>query len=98
MRLIQINNLSAFFKFRLLWSLFSLQMYTHMYKFKPFPILFYLKQLLAVVFGKQEFRHVHIFKNEGFLVKVSMCLCICVCSFFSLKPEDQGAKVYVESQ
>ena len=81
MRLIQINNLSVFFKFRLLvWSLFNLQMYTQVYKFKPFPILFYLKQLSPVVFGKQECRDitVHIFKNEGFLVKVSMCLCICV--------------------
>ena len=79
MCLTQINNLRVFFKFTLLLlSLFNLQMYTHMYKFKPFPILFYLEQPSAVVFG----RHVHIFKTEGFLVKVCMCLCICVCSFF----------------
>ena len=64
--------------------------YTHMYKFKPFPILFYLEQLAAVVFGKQEcMGHVHIFKTEGFLVKVCMCLYICVCSNFSLKLLDQ---------
>ena len=59
-------------------------MYTHMYKFKPFPILFDLEQLSAFVlaFGKQECRDmdVHIYKTEGFLVKVSMCLCICMCS------------------
>ena len=42
MCLIQVNNLCVFFKFRLLsWSLFNLQMYKHMYKFKPsFPIFF----------------------------------------------------------
>ena len=65
MRLIQINNLRVFFKFRLLlWSLFNLQMNTHMYKFKPFPILFYLKQLSVFVFGhvgKQECRDVYIY-------------------------------------
>ena len=27
-----------------------------------------------------------------------MCLCICVCSNFSLKLQDQEAKVYVESR
>ena len=59
--LIQINNLCVFFKYRLLlWSLFDMQMYTHMYKFKPFPILFYLQQLAAVVFGKQECRGMYI--------------------------------------
>ena len=63
--LIQINNLHVFFKFRLLlWSFFNLQMYavlrTHV-KFKPFPILFYLEQLSAVVFGKQEFRDMYIY-------------------------------------
>ena len=41
MYLIQINNLRVFFKFRLLlWSLFNLQMYTHMYTFKQFPLYF----------------------------------------------------------
>ena len=60
--LIQINNLHVFFKFRLLlWSFLNLQMYAHMYKFKPFPILFYLEQLSAVVFGKQEFRDMYIY-------------------------------------
>ena len=60
--LIQINNLHVFFKFRLLlWPFFNLQMYAHMYKFKPFPILFYLEQLSAVVFGKQEFRDMYIY-------------------------------------
>ena len=58
MRLVQVNNLRVFFKFRLLlWSLFNLQMYTHMYKFKPFSIL---EQLSAVVFGKQECRDMYI--------------------------------------
>ena len=58
--------------------LFNLQMYTHIYKFNQLPILFYLKQLSAVVFGKQECSdmYMYIFKNEGVLVKVSMCLCI----------------------
>ena len=55
-------DLPGFFKFRLLlWSLFNLQMYTHMYKFKPFSILFYLEQLSAVVFGKQECRDMYIY-------------------------------------
>ena len=35
--------------------------YTHMYKFKPFHILFYLEQLTAVVFGKQECRGMYIY-------------------------------------
>ena len=62
MRLIQINNLRVFFKFRLfLWSLFNLQMYTHMYKFKPFSILFNLEHLSAFVFGKQECRDMYIY-------------------------------------
>ena len=53
LHVVQINNLRVLFKFKLLlWSLFNLQMYTHMYKFKLFPILFYLEQLSAVVFGK----------------------------------------------
>ena len=57
MRLIQINNLRVFFKYRLfLWSLFILHMYTHMYKSKPFSILFELEQLSAFVFGKPECR------------------------------------------
>ena len=52
MCLIQINNLRVFFKFRLLsWSLFNLQMYTHMYKFKPFHMYFIWNnsQLLCLV-------------------------------------------------
>ena len=52
MCLIQINNLPVFFKFRfLLWSLLNLQMYTHMYKFKPFPMYFIwnTSQLLCLV-------------------------------------------------
>ena len=51
----------------LLWSLFILQMHTHMYKFKPFRIFFYLEQLSAVVFGKQECRDMYmyiVFKTE----------------------------------
>ena len=32
-----------------------------MYKFKPFPILLYLKQHSAVVFGKQECRDIYIY-------------------------------------
>ena len=81
MCLIQINNLKrVFLKFRLLlWSLFNLQMYTHMYKFKLFPILSYLEQLSAVVFGKQEFRDMYI----GSLVKV-LCACVYVCVQFFL--------------
>ena len=34
-------------------------MYSHMNKFKPFSILFYLEQLSAVVFGKQECRDMY---------------------------------------
>ena len=52
MCLILINNLPVFFKFRLLlWSLFNLQMYTHMYTFKPFPMYFIWNnsQLLCLV-------------------------------------------------
>ena len=52
MCLIQINNLHELFKFRLLlWSLFNSQMYTHMYKFKPFPMYFIWNnsQLLCLV-------------------------------------------------
>ena len=61
MCLIQINNLRVFFKLRLLlWSLLNLQMYTHIYKFKPFLILFYLEHLSAVVFGKQECRDIRL--------------------------------------
>ena len=62
MCLIQINTLRVFFKFRLLlWSLFNLQMYTHMYTVKPFPMYFFLEQLSAVVFGKQECRDMYIY-------------------------------------
>ena len=55
-----------------------------MYKFKPFPILFYLEQLAAVVFGKQECRGMYIYSRptKGFLGKVYMCLCMCVFKFF----------------
>ena len=53
MCLIHINNLHVFFKFRLipLWSLFNLQMYTRMYKFKPFSMYFIWNnsQLLCLV-------------------------------------------------
>ena len=86
MRLIQINNVRAFFKFiLLLWSLFNLQMYTHMYKFKPFPILFYLEHLSAVVFGKQECRDMYLYllPSESIYVPVFMCV-----FKFSPKPED----------
>ena len=61
MCLIQIHNLRVFFKFRLLlWSLFNLQMYTHVY-IQTIPQVFYLEQLSAVVFGKQECRDMYIY-------------------------------------
>ena len=68
--LIQINNSRVFFKFRLLlWSLFNLQMYTHMYKFKPFPMYFiwHNSQLLCLVN-----------KNVGTCTYVCACVYVCV--------------------
>ena len=55
-------------------------MYTHMYKYRPFPILFYLEQLVPVVFGKQEYRSICIYlAGESMYVPVYMC----VFKFFS---------------
>ena len=57
-------------------------MYTDMYKFMPFSILFYLEQLSAVVFGKQECRDMYMYRrlpSESMYVPVYMC----VLNFFS---------------
>ena len=57
-----------------------------MYKFKPFPILFYLKQLSAVVFGKQECSDMYIYlRTKASFVPVFMCA-------FKIFPETRGAK------
>ena len=74
MCLIQVNNLGVFFKFRLLlWSLFNLQMYTHMYTFKPFPMYFIWNssQLLCLV-NKNVGTCTYI--EESMYVPVYMCV------------------------
>ena len=79
------KQFTCIFKFRLLlWSLFNLQMYTHIYKFKPFHILFYLEQLSAVVFlnknvGTCTYIEDRRLPSESMYVPVY----ICVFKFFS---------------
>ena len=59
-------------------------MYTHKYKFKPFHILFYLEQLAAVVFGKQEYRGMYIIKDLRLPIEsMYMSVYMCVFKFFS---------------
>ena len=65
-------------------------MYTHMYKFKPFSILFDLEQLSAFVFGKQECRDMHIYMylrlpNESIYVPVYMYMYV-----FKFSPKTRG--------
>ena len=55
-------------------------MYTHMYKFKPFPILFYLEQLAAAVFGKQECSGMYIYLDRR-LPSESMYVPVYICAF-----------------
>ena len=80
MCLIQINNLRVFFKFKLLlWSLFNLQIYTHMYKFKPFPIFFIWdnSQLLCLVnknVGTCTYIEDRKFPSESMYVPMYMCV------------------------
>ena len=80
MCLIQINNFCVFFKFRLLiWSLFNLQMCTHMYKFKPFP-MYYIwnnSQLLCLVInnvGTCTYIEDRRLPSESMYVPVYMCV------------------------
>ena len=83
MCLIQINNLRVFFKFRLLpWSLFNLQMYTHMYKFKPFPMYFIWNnsQLLCLVnknVGTCTYIGDRRLPSESMYVPVYIYMCVC---------------------
>ena len=89
MCLIQINNLRVFFKLiLLLWSLLNLQMYTHMYKFKPFPMYFIWNnsQLLCLVnknVGTCTYIEDRRLPSESMYVPVYMCV-------FEFFPETTG--------
>ena len=63
------------------------------------PIVFYLEQLSAVVFGKQECRDMYIYlRPKASLCKyVFACVYVCV-HIFLLNYRTNEAKVYVESQ
>ena len=85
MCLIQINNLRVFFKFTLLlWSLFNLQMYTHMYTLKP-SLMYFIwnnSQLLCLVnknVGTCTYIEDRRLPSESLYVPVYMC----VFKFFS---------------
>ena len=56
-------------------------MYTHMYKFKPFHILFYLEQLAAVVIGNKNVGACTYTKDRR-LPSESMYVPVYVCVFF----------------
>ena len=71
-------------------------MYPHTYKFKPFPILFYMKQLSAVVFGKQEGRDMNIYLDRK-LPGESMYVPVYICVFYYFFRTNE-AKVKMESQ
>ena len=91
MCIVQINNLRVFFNFRLLlWSLFNLQMYTHMYTFKLFSMYFIWtnSQLLCLVnknVGTCTYIEDRRLPSESMYVPVYMCV-------FKLMSETTGPK------